>query len=151
MERVQCPDTARGGLLAYGDRGPQTADFVGRVAELAGAARAEHSPRVARRFRHAGCPPGEQHRFELLAQLELTGIINGWPPHPARIPDFEWLIAALRAHPDRTPSTRRSQTDHSSRRLNPSGHAAMMLVLTCPGQTFIRLRPEAQRRHSGLP
>lgn len=49
-------------------------------------------------------------RTQLAAQLEagtdaraerywqLTGIINGWPPFPAHVPAFEWLIAALRAH-----------------------------------------------------
>jgi hypothetical protein len=47
---------------------------------------------------------------EALAQLEagidaraerywqLVGVINGWPPHSARVPTFEWMIAALRAH-----------------------------------------------------
>jgi hypothetical protein len=54
---------------------------------------------------------GDQRRPELLAELEagtnpraerywqLLGIINGWPPFPAHVPAFEWLIAALRAHP----------------------------------------------------
>ncbi|MFI0448495.1 MerR family transcriptional regulator [Actinomadura sp. 6N118] len=53
-------------------------------------------------------PSGERSR--LLEQLEvfvdarverywqLLAIINGRPPHPAAVPNFEWLIAALRAH-----------------------------------------------------
>ncbi|KAB2346391.1 MerR family transcriptional regulator [Actinomadura rudentiformis] len=53
-------------------------------------------------------PSGERAR--LLEQLEvfvdarverywqLLAIINGRPPHPAAVPNFEWLIAALRAH-----------------------------------------------------
>ena len=28
---------------------------------------------------------------------QLIGTINGWPPIPARVPAFEWLIAAVRA------------------------------------------------------
>jgi hypothetical protein len=53
---------------------------------------------------------GDQHRSELLAQLEiftdpriehywqLTAIINGWPPFSSPMPAFEWLLAALHAH-----------------------------------------------------
>jgi DNA-binding transcriptional MerR regulator len=56
----------------------------------------------------ASMPPAE--RAGLLARLEkftdarverywqLMGIINGRPPFPPRIPAFEWLIGALRAH-----------------------------------------------------
>jgi hypothetical protein len=29
---------------------------------------------------------------------QLVGVINGWPPHAALVPTFEWMIAALRAH-----------------------------------------------------
>ena len=28
---------------------------------------------------------------------QLLAIINGWPPIPARVPAWEWFIAALRA------------------------------------------------------
>jgi hypothetical protein len=54
--------------------------------------------------------PDDRRRPELLARLEtgtdaraerywqLMGIINGWPPFPAHVPAFEWMIAALRAH-----------------------------------------------------
>ncbi|MFD5317180.1 MerR family transcriptional regulator [Streptomyces sp. NPDC127098] len=31
---------------------------------------------------------------------QLLGRLNGWPPAPAQVPAFEWLIAALRAHAD---------------------------------------------------
>jgi DNA-binding transcriptional MerR regulator len=30
---------------------------------------------------------------------ELMGVLNGWPPFPPQVPAFEWVIAALRAHP----------------------------------------------------
>jgi hypothetical protein len=30
---------------------------------------------------------------------QLLGIINGWPPFQPHVPAFEWMIAALRAHP----------------------------------------------------
>ena len=30
---------------------------------------------------------------------QLLGIINGWPPFQTHVPAFEWMIAALRAHP----------------------------------------------------
>jgi hypothetical protein len=55
--------------------------------------------------------PGDQRRPQLREQLEagtdaraerywqLLGIINGWPPFPPHVPAFEWMIAALRAHP----------------------------------------------------
>lgn len=29
---------------------------------------------------------------------QLLGVLNGWPPFEPRVPNFEWLIAALRAH-----------------------------------------------------
>lgn len=29
---------------------------------------------------------------------QLLAVIKGWPPFPAHVPAFEWLIAALRAH-----------------------------------------------------
>ena len=57
----------------------------------------------------AGLPAG-QRRAGLLAQLgtaadaraerywQLLGSINGWPPFPAHVPAFEWVIEALRAH-----------------------------------------------------
>lgn len=53
----------------------------------------------------------EHRRAELLQGLEvftdaraerywqLMGIINGWPPFQPHVPAFEWMIAALRAHP----------------------------------------------------
>ena len=28
---------------------------------------------------------------------QLLAVINGWPPSPATVPDWEWLIAGLRA------------------------------------------------------
>jgi hypothetical protein len=57
-----------------------------------------------------GDTPNGQRRQELLRHLEaftdpraerywqLLGVINGWAPFPPRMPAFEWLIAALRAH-----------------------------------------------------
>lgn len=30
---------------------------------------------------------------------ELLGTLNGWAPFPSSVPQFEWTIAALRAHP----------------------------------------------------
>jgi len=32
---------------------------------------------------------------------QLLAIINGWPPVPATVPAWEWLIAALRRRPAR--------------------------------------------------
>jgi hypothetical protein len=32
---------------------------------------------------------------------QLLAIINGWPPVPATVPAWEWLIAALRSRPAR--------------------------------------------------
>jgi DNA-binding transcriptional MerR regulator len=106
---------AAGGLLAYGTQGTQTVDFVRRVVEHAGAARErgvapESAQGAAVLDRILAGTPNDQRRPELLAQLEagidaraerywqLVGVINGWPPHSARVPTFEWMIAALRAH-----------------------------------------------------
>lgn len=48
---------------------------------------------------------GSAARLELVATdaraeryWQLLGIINGWPPFPAHVPAFEWMIEALRAH-----------------------------------------------------
>lgn len=30
---------------------------------------------------------------------ELLGVLNGWDPWPRQVPAFEWVVAALRAHP----------------------------------------------------
>jgi hypothetical protein len=30
---------------------------------------------------------------------ELLGTLNGWAPWPHTVPVFEWVAAALRAHP----------------------------------------------------
>jgi DNA-binding transcriptional MerR regulator len=93
----------------------RTADFVSRVMEHAGAARQQGvGPESAEGAevldRILAGTPDDRRRPELLARLEagtdaraerywqLMGIINGWPPFPAHVPVFEWLIAALRAH-----------------------------------------------------
>jgi len=106
---------AAGGLLGYGIQGMQTVDFVRRVVEHAGAARErgvapQSAEGAAVLDRILAGTPNDQRRPELLAQLEagidaraerywqLVGVINGWPPHAALVPTFEWMIAALRAH-----------------------------------------------------
>jgi DNA-binding transcriptional MerR regulator len=106
---------AAGGLLGYGIQGTKTVDFVRRVVEHAGAARERGvAPQSAQGAavldRILAGTPNDQRRPELLAQLEagidaraerywqLVGVINGWPPHAALVPTFEWMIAALRAH-----------------------------------------------------
>jgi DNA-binding transcriptional MerR regulator len=93
----------------------RTADFAGGVVEHAGAARdrgvtPESAEGAEVLDRILVSPRGDQRRADLLAQLEagtdaraerywqLLGIINGWPPFPAHVPAFEWMIAALRAH-----------------------------------------------------
>lgn len=95
--------------------GPGSAEFASRVLEHAGAARDQGTaPDSAEAVPVLDAilsgTPGSQHRHQLLAQLEagtdaraerywqLVGIINGWPPFPAHVPAFQWLIAALRTH-----------------------------------------------------
>ena len=39
--------------------------------------------------------PGTDRRAERYRQL--LAIINGWPPVPTTVPQWEWFIAALRA------------------------------------------------------
>jgi DNA-binding transcriptional MerR regulator len=88
--------------------------FVERVSEHAGAALergvapdSAEGAEVLRRI--LGADPGRARREELLRHLQaytdaraerywqLLGVINGWPPFPARVPAFQWVIAALRA------------------------------------------------------
>jgi hypothetical protein len=94
----------------------RTPDFVARVLEQAGPA-AEHgvAPEseegAAVLDRILAGTPGDQRRPQLREQLEagtdaraerywqLMGIINGWPPFQPHVPAFQWMIAALRAHP----------------------------------------------------
>lgn len=90
-------------------------DLADSVMEHAGAAREQGVPPESAEGaevlnRILAGTPGDQHRPDLLAQLEtgtdvraerywqLVGIINGWPPFPAHVPAFEWTIMALRAH-----------------------------------------------------
>ena len=61
--------------------------------------------------RIVGADTAPAQRASMLEQLEiftdarverywqLIGIINGRPPFPSAVPAFEWVIAALRAHP----------------------------------------------------
>lgn len=104
---------AGGGPSSSREQG--NADFVARVLEFAGSARERGVVPGSREAAEvveailAGSAE-DRHREQLLAELEvftdaraerywqLTGIINGWPPFPARVPAFEWLIAAMRAH-----------------------------------------------------
>ena len=91
----------------------ENADFLERVAEHAGGAAergiAPESPEGAAVLeRIVGDTPAIEARQSLLDHLEaftdvraerywqLVAIINGWTPVPARVPAFEWLIAALR-------------------------------------------------------
>jgi hypothetical protein len=103
-----------GGLLDFGTQ-EQTVEFVGRVAEHAGAAlqrgvapgSADGAQVVSRILAGTG---NDDRRPELLRQLEaaadaraerywqLVAVVNGWPRVPTRMPAFEWLVAALRAH-----------------------------------------------------
>jgi DNA-binding transcriptional MerR regulator len=109
------PDRGGQDAAAGGGQDARTADFAGRVVEHAGAARdrgvAPESAEGAEVLdRILVGPRGDQRRPDLLAQLEagtdaraerywqLMGIINGWPPFPAHVPAFEWMMAALRAH-----------------------------------------------------
>ena len=94
----------------------RTPDFVARVLEYAGPAAAqglapESDEGAAVLDRILAGTPGDQRRPQLREQLEagtdaraerywqLLGIINGWPPFQTHVPAFEWMIAALRAHP----------------------------------------------------
>jgi len=57
-----------------------------------------------------GGGPDARRLAELLAPLEvvtdprgeryweLLGVINGWPPYPARVPTLEHVVVGLRAH-----------------------------------------------------
>ena len=89
----------------------RTPDFVARVLEHAGPAAEQAGEGAAVLDRILAGTPGDQRRAQLREQLEsgtdaraerywqLIGIINAWPPFPPHVPAFEWMIAALRAHP----------------------------------------------------
>ncbi|GAA2583790.1 MerR family transcriptional regulator [Actinomadura fulvescens] len=85
------------------------------VSEHAGRALAENidpaSPQGGTILDHLVAPSlAPEDRSRLIEQLEvfvdarverywhLLAVINGRPPHPPAVPNFEWLIAALRAH-----------------------------------------------------
>jgi hypothetical protein len=51
--------------------------------------------------------PGREYVLERLSAgvdsqadryRQLLAVINGQPPRPSHVPDFEWLITAMRAH-----------------------------------------------------
>lgn len=97
-----------------GGGAPQTGPDYRAVAEHAGQALAQGvvpgSPEgQAVLDRILGPGTSAEGRAQLLGQLEtftdarverywqLLAVINGWPPPPAIVPSFEWLMAALRA------------------------------------------------------
>jgi DNA-binding transcriptional MerR regulator len=119
-----------------GEQAP-TPDFAARALEHAGPAAglgvAPDSGEAADVLdKILGGTPADQRRPELREQLEsgtdaraerywqLLGIINGWPPFPSHVPAFEWLIAALRAHPQ--PARPPSRPDPVDRE-RPGGQA----------------------------
>jgi DNA-binding transcriptional MerR regulator len=94
----------------------RTPDFVARVLEHAGPAAGQglapgSDEGAAVLDRILAGTPGDQRRPQLRDHLEagtdaraerywqLLSIINGWPPFQTHVPAFEWMIAALRAHP----------------------------------------------------
>ena len=119
-----------------GEQAP-TPDFAARALEHAGPAAglgvAPDSGEAADVLDQIlGGTPADQRRPQLREQLEsgtdaraerywqLLGIINGWPPFPSHVPAFEWLIAALRAHPQ--PARPPSRPDPVDRE-RPGGQA----------------------------
>jgi hypothetical protein len=102
---------AQGGLPGSGDP-EENMRFVGRITEHGGdavsrgvAPESAEGTEVLRRI--LGDTPDERLE-EVLRHLEaftdaraerywqLVGTINGWPPFPARVPAFEWVIRGLR-------------------------------------------------------
>ena len=114
MAEFAAEGRARGGL-EIGGSADENRRFVARVGEHGGAAvlkgvppeSAEGAEILARIM--AG-PASREPRAELIRHLErfsdgraerywqLVGTIRGWPPFPSRVPAFDWVIAALRAH-----------------------------------------------------
>ncbi|SOD64378.1 DNA-binding transcriptional regulator, MerR family [Streptomyces zhaozhouensis] len=87
-----------------------------RVQELAGGAAREGTDPASAEARTVldqlvdpGLSTGERHRLaDQLATFtdakverywQLLGVLNDWPARPSAVPAFDWLIAALRAHP----------------------------------------------------
>ncbi|HZD73932.1 MAG TPA: hypothetical protein VE776_08640 [Actinomycetota bacterium] len=108
-----------GGLDGSGDS-EENLRFVGRVTEhggdAAGRGVAPESAEGAEVLRRILGDTPDERLEEVLRHLEtftdaraerywqLVGIINGWPPVPARVPAFEWLIRALRGGSSAPPS-----------------------------------------------
>jgi hypothetical protein len=105
---------ARGGL-EIGGSPDENRRFVARIGEHGGAAvqRAvapESTEGAEILGRIMAGPASQEPRAELIRHLErfsdgraerywqLVGTIRGWPPFPSRVPAFDWVIAALRAH-----------------------------------------------------
>lgn len=114
MAEFAAEGRARGGL-EIGGSADENRRFVARVGELAGAAVLRGVPpesvegaQILARIM-AG-PASKEPRAGLIEHLErfsdgraerywrLVGTIRGWPPFPSRVPAFDWVIAALRAH-----------------------------------------------------
>jgi hypothetical protein len=106
-------ESGQGGLAASGDA-DQDLRLVAAITQHAGAATqrgvAPESAEAAEVLRRIlGDTQDAQRIDQVLRHAEaftdvraerywrLVGVINGWPPFPARVPAFEWLIAALRA------------------------------------------------------
>jgi DNA-binding transcriptional MerR regulator len=104
-------EQAPGGLGGSGDP-EENMRFVSRVTEHGGEAVsrgvAPESAEGAEVLRRILGDTPDEHLEELRRHLEvftdaraerywqLVGIIKGWPPFPARVPAFEWVIAGLR-------------------------------------------------------
>jgi DNA-binding transcriptional MerR regulator len=112
---------ARAADPATGADQARTPEFVARVLAHAGPAAEQglapgSDEGAAVLDRILAGTPGDQRRPQLREHLEagtdaraerywqLLGIINGWPPFQAHVPAFEWMIAALRAHPEPSPA-----------------------------------------------
>lgn len=107
--QARCREMAVGGA-APDSAEPALEDLQARVREAQPALETGLAPDSARAAEIiAGIvPAGTDHsaladRLELFtdARVErywtLLGILNGWPPQPAQVPSWQWLIQALRA------------------------------------------------------
>jgi DNA-binding transcriptional MerR regulator len=83
-------------------------EHAGKAVDTGIAPESAQGKEILDRVVDPGLPAGERARLaDRLATFtdrrverywRLLGILNGWPPFEPRVPAFEWVIAALRAH-----------------------------------------------------
>ena len=90
MQAVAALVAERGGAAREAGVEPGSTEAEAIVAELLPAFGDPDRAELADRLATSTDPRAERY-------WQLLAVVNGWPPVPATVPAWEWLIAALRA------------------------------------------------------